>query len=148
MAQTAAGHAVHQLLLSIRALLDALRQWSEQRMDETQVSDAYVNFGNNFNTTITEFRALRIDMECVSLLSILSHTRSVRRINKNIAPCIPHTFPRRRGLLPSSTDPPSILEADQPLVTCSKYPMSCVPPSRIVWLRIRHRARWTSTSRP
>ena len=65
MAQTAAGHAVHQLLLSVRALLDALRQWSEQRMDETQVSDAYVNFGNNFNTTITEFRALRIDMECV-----------------------------------------------------------------------------------
>ena len=42
MAQTAAGHAVHQLLLSVRALLDALRQWSEQRMDETQVSDSLV----------------------------------------------------------------------------------------------------------
>ncbi|KAL1710885.1 hypothetical protein EV121DRAFT_285308 [Schizophyllum commune] len=74
MAQTAAGHAVHQLLLSVRALLDALRQWSEQRMDETQVSDAYVNFGNNFNATITEFRALRIDMD--DLLKIPDELRS------------------------------------------------------------------------
>lgn len=54
---------MHQLLLSVRGLLEALRQWSEQRMDETDVSDAYVHFGNNFNATITEFRALRIDMD-------------------------------------------------------------------------------------
>ncbi|KXN86601.1 Bud site selection protein 6 [Leucoagaricus sp. SymC.cos] len=60
--------AVTRLLVSIKALLESLTQWSEQKIDEGAVSDVYVRFGNDFNTAVAAFASFNIDMsELVSV---------------------------------------------------------------------------------
>jgi hypothetical protein len=54
--------AVTRLLVSIKALLESLTNWSEQKIDENQVSDVYVRFGNDFNTAVGAFASFNIDM--------------------------------------------------------------------------------------
>lgn len=51
-----------RLLVSIKALLESLTQWSEQLMDENAVSDVYVRFGGDFNTAVAAFASFNIDM--------------------------------------------------------------------------------------
>jgi hypothetical protein len=66
--------AVARLLVSIKALLESLTNWSQLRVDENEVSNMYVQFGNDFNTTIAAFGLFNIDMSCVvnSLLCLIS----------------------------------------------------------------------------
>ncbi|KAJ2918634.1 hypothetical protein MD484_g1752, partial [Candolleomyces efflorescens] len=60
--------AVTRLLVSIKALLESLTQWSQQQVDETHVSDVYVRLGNDFNAAVAAFAAFNIDMaELVSV---------------------------------------------------------------------------------
>ncbi|KAJ3571826.1 hypothetical protein NP233_g3501 [Leucocoprinus birnbaumii] len=67
-AHPAMESAVTRLLVSIKALLESLTQWSEQRIDENAVSDVYVRFGNDFNTAVAAFASFNIDMsELVSV---------------------------------------------------------------------------------
>ncbi|EKM81855.1 hypothetical protein AGABI1DRAFT_98457 [Agaricus bisporus var. burnettii JB137-S8] len=54
--------AVTRLLVSIKALLESLTKWSEQKIDENAVSDVYVQFGNDFNTAVAAFASFNIDM--------------------------------------------------------------------------------------
>mgnify|MGYP007051632228 FL=1 len=54
--------AVTRLLVSIKALLESLTQWSRQQVNETYVSDVYVRFGNDFNAAVAAFAAFNIDM--------------------------------------------------------------------------------------
>lgn len=54
--------AVTRLLVSIKALLESLTQWSQQRVDEGHVSDVYVRLGNDFNAAVAAFAAFNIDM--------------------------------------------------------------------------------------
>jgi hypothetical protein len=54
--------AVTRLLVSIKALLESLTQWSQQQVDENQVSDVYVRLGNDFNAAVAAFAAFNIDM--------------------------------------------------------------------------------------
>ncbi|KAF5362129.1 hypothetical protein D9756_002487 [Leucocoprinus leucothites] len=61
-AHPAMESAVTRLLVSIKALLESLTQWSEQRIDEAAVSDVYVRFGNDFNTAVAAFASFNIDM--------------------------------------------------------------------------------------
>lgn len=51
-----------RLLVSIKALLESLTHWSEQKIDENAVSDVYVRFGNDFNTAVAAFASFNIDM--------------------------------------------------------------------------------------
>lgn len=51
-----------RLLVSIKALLEALTQWSELKTTEGDVSDVYVRLGNDFNAAVAAFAAFNIDM--------------------------------------------------------------------------------------
>lgn len=65
ISQPAVESAVTRLLVSIKQLLESLTLWSEQRMDETQVSNVYVRLGNDFNAAVAAFAAFEIDMAYV-----------------------------------------------------------------------------------
>jgi len=54
--------AVRNLLLSTKRLQDLLKQWSMGQATEGQVSDAYVQIGTDFNTTIRAFAYHQIDL--------------------------------------------------------------------------------------
>ncbi|KAG8887512.1 Bud site selection protein 6, partial [Tulasnella sp. 403] len=54
--------AVTRLLVAIKQLLEALTDWSTGKLTETQVSDVYVQLGNDFNTCVIAFAAFDIDM--------------------------------------------------------------------------------------
>jgi len=54
--------AVTCLTDSIKELLESLTQWGQLQVDETEVSDVYVQFGDDFNATVTAFAAFNIDM--------------------------------------------------------------------------------------
>lgn len=54
--------AVTRLLVSIKALLEALTNWSVSKNTEKQVSDVYVRLGNDFNAAVAAFAAFSIDM--------------------------------------------------------------------------------------
>ena len=60
--QRAVESAVTRLLVSIKALLEALTNWSLLKIDENQVSDVYVRLGNDFNAAVAAFAAFNIDM--------------------------------------------------------------------------------------
>ena len=51
-----------RLLVAIKQLLESLTNWSVGKMSENQVSDVYVQLGNDFNTCVTAFGAYDIDM--------------------------------------------------------------------------------------
>ncbi|EAU90549.2 bud site selection protein 6 [Coprinopsis cinerea okayama7 len=74
-ANPAVESAVTRLLVSIKALLESLTQWSQQRVDETHVSDVYVRLGNDFNAAVAAFAAFNIDM--AELLSVPEDLRTV-----------------------------------------------------------------------
>ncbi|KAG6888142.1 hypothetical protein C0992_009514 [Termitomyces sp. T32_za158] len=54
--------SVRRLLLSTKRLQELLKQWSLSQATEMQVSDAYVQIGNDFNTTVRAFAHHRIDL--------------------------------------------------------------------------------------
>jgi hypothetical protein len=58
--------AVTRLLVSIKQMLEGLKLWSQQRMDEPGVSDFYVRFGNDFNAAVSAFAVYNIDMQELS----------------------------------------------------------------------------------
>ncbi|TFK51972.1 hypothetical protein OE88DRAFT_1658715 [Heliocybe sulcata] len=57
--------AVQNLLLATKRLQEVLRQWSVAQVSETQVSDVYVQLGNEFNIMVTAFARYNIDMSDV-----------------------------------------------------------------------------------
>ena len=57
--------AVTRLLVAIKQLLEALTLWSTLKMSEAQVSDVYVQLGNDFNAAVAAFAAFNIDMRYV-----------------------------------------------------------------------------------
>ncbi|THU80528.1 AIP3-domain-containing protein [Dendrothele bispora CBS 962.96] len=67
--------AVTRLLVSIKQLLEALTQWSNLKVDESNVSDVYVRLGNDFNAAVAAFGAFNIDMN--ELLSVPDDLRNV-----------------------------------------------------------------------
>ncbi|KAL0570702.1 Bud site selection protein 6 [Marasmius crinis-equi] len=67
--------AVTRLLVSIKKLLEALTEWSNLKVDESQVSDVYVQLGNNFNAAVAAFGAFNIDMS--ELINVPDDLRQV-----------------------------------------------------------------------
>ncbi|KIJ55332.1 hypothetical protein M422DRAFT_57816 [Sphaerobolus stellatus SS14] len=67
--------AVTRLLVAIKQLLEALTQWSQGRMSETDVSDVYVRLGNDFNAAVAAFSQYNIDMS--ELLSVPDDLRAI-----------------------------------------------------------------------
>ncbi|KAG6808868.1 hypothetical protein H0H92_002517 [Tricholoma furcatifolium] len=62
MSQGDVSRSVHNLLLASKRLQEALKEWSVGMATETQVSDAYVQLGTDFNVTITAFAHHTIDL--------------------------------------------------------------------------------------
>jgi hypothetical protein len=60
--QPAVETAVTRLLVSIKALLEALTLWSELKVSENEVSDVYVRLGNDFNSAVAAFSTFNIEM--------------------------------------------------------------------------------------
>lgn len=58
--------SVRRLLLSTRSLQELLKQWSIKQATETQVSDAYVQIGEDFSTTVRAFARYQIDLRFVT----------------------------------------------------------------------------------
>jgi len=58
---------VQNLLLSTKRLQDVLRLWSVEQATEGDVSDLYVQIGNQLNQTINAFAQHQIDMRYVVL---------------------------------------------------------------------------------
>ncbi len=48
--------------MAIKQMLEALQLWSSGQATDNQVSDAYVQLGNDFNAAVAAFAAVRIDM--------------------------------------------------------------------------------------
>ncbi|KAI0689490.1 hypothetical protein BC835DRAFT_1439222 [Cytidiella melzeri] len=48
--------------MSIKAVLETLTQWSQEKKTENNVSDIYVTLGNDFNAAVSAFGTFRIDM--------------------------------------------------------------------------------------
>ena len=48
--------------MAIKQMLEALQLWSSGQATDMQVSDAYVQLGNDFNAAVAAFAAVRIDM--------------------------------------------------------------------------------------
>ena len=63
-------------MVSIKALLESLTQWSKATVDEGQVSDVYVRLGNDFNAAVAAFGAFGIDMRYV-LPPVVPFTRAL-----------------------------------------------------------------------
>ncbi|KAF9517967.1 hypothetical protein BS47DRAFT_1482919 [Hydnum rufescens UP504] len=74
-ASPAVESAVTRLLVAIKQLLEALTYWSTGKMTDLQVSDVYVQLGNDFNSAVAAFAAFRIDMS--ELLSVPEDLRHV-----------------------------------------------------------------------
>ena len=58
--------AITGVLVSIKKLLESLTKWSEQQITEMDVSDVYVQLGNNFNLAAAAFAVYDIEMKLVS----------------------------------------------------------------------------------
>lgn len=57
--------AVQNLLISTKRLQEVLRLWSVEQASEGDVSDMYVQIGNEFNLTVSAFAEHQIDMRYV-----------------------------------------------------------------------------------
>jgi hypothetical protein len=66
--------AVRNLLLSTKQLQKTLTQWSLGQVSETQVSDVYVQIGQDFNTSLSAFAYHRIELKCATPLPRLLRT--------------------------------------------------------------------------
>ncbi|KAF8318739.1 AIP3-domain-containing protein [Clavulina sp. PMI_390] len=60
--QPAVDSIVTRLLVAIKQLLEALQLWSTGVMSDVDVSNVYVQLGNEFNQAVTAFNSYRIDM--------------------------------------------------------------------------------------
>lgn len=60
MSEIEAG--VTKLLIATKQLLECLTQWSRLEATEKDVSDIYVNLGNEFNRATVSFQNAGIDM--------------------------------------------------------------------------------------
>ncbi|KAL0953326.1 hypothetical protein HGRIS_004571 [Hohenbuehelia grisea] len=67
--------SVHKLLLSTKHLQEALRLWSIEQMNETEVSDVYVQLGADFNAAVRAFAYHDIDLS-----DILNFTQVLREV--------------------------------------------------------------------
>lgn len=70
---------VKNLLISIKALLKALDEWGHLKRTDEQLSDEYVQFGNDFNDAIEAFGKLGVDMSCVMISVVLLLLNNVFR---------------------------------------------------------------------
>ncbi|KAG6846475.1 hypothetical protein H0H93_013737 [Arthromyces matolae] len=61
--------SVLSLLLATKHLQDLLKQWSTGHATEAQISDAFVQFGANFNVTINAFAEYNIDLSDIYSVS-------------------------------------------------------------------------------
>jgi hypothetical protein len=53
---------VTRLLVAIKQLLEAFQLWSTGAMSDVDVSNVYVQLGNEFNSAVAAFNSYRIDM--------------------------------------------------------------------------------------
>lgn len=60
--QPAVDSIVTRLLVAIKQLLEALQLWSTGAMSDIDVSNVYVQLGNEFNSAVAAFSSYRIDM--------------------------------------------------------------------------------------
>ncbi|CAE6410555.1 unnamed protein product [Rhizoctonia solani] len=67
--------AVTRLLVATKQLLESLTNWSRGTMTETDVSDVYVQMGNDFNSAVAAFQASNIDMS--DLMSVPDDLRAI-----------------------------------------------------------------------
>ena len=81
--QPAVESAVTRLLVSIKALLESLTKWSEGKMSDTDVSDMYVQLGNDFNAAVAAFAAFGVEMKLVPLFPISSLLQLILRRHRN-----------------------------------------------------------------
>ncbi|KAG6894439.1 hypothetical protein C0992_006066, partial [Termitomyces sp. T32_za158] len=63
--QNNVSDSVRNLLLATKRLQELLKQWSIGQATETQISNAYVKIGENFNAAIKAFAYYRVDLRCV-----------------------------------------------------------------------------------
>jgi hypothetical protein len=61
-----ASASVRRLLQATRSLQEKLRLWALEKASEADVSDAYVQIGNEFNATIAAFAEFEVDLTCVT----------------------------------------------------------------------------------
>ncbi|CAE6425780.1 unnamed protein product [Rhizoctonia solani] len=67
--------AVTRLLVATKQLLESLTNWSKGAMSENDVSDVYVQMGNDFNSAVAAFQAVGIDM--TDLMSVPDDLRNI-----------------------------------------------------------------------
>ncbi|CAE6441121.1 unnamed protein product [Rhizoctonia solani] len=67
--------AVTRLLVATKQLLESLTNWSKGIMTENDVSDVYVQMGNDFNSAVAAFQASGIDM--TDLMSVPDDLRVI-----------------------------------------------------------------------
>ncbi|CAE6482015.1 unnamed protein product [Rhizoctonia solani] len=67
--------AVTRLLVATKQLLESLTNWSKGTMSEADVSDVYVQMGNDFNSAVAAFQASGIDMS--DLMSVPDDLRAI-----------------------------------------------------------------------
>ncbi|CED83316.1 Bud site selection protein 6, fungi [Phaffia rhodozyma] len=94
--------AVTKLLVSTRQLLSALTDWSLGKITEVDVSDFYVRLGNDFNTAVSAFSDLEINMS--DLLEVPNRLRNCleRCINQDPSPQnLEHYLPEIRQTIVS-----------------------------------------------
>ncbi len=59
---------VTRLLVTIKKLLEGLTEWSLGNLTDMQVSDLYVQWGNDFNAAVAAFDTFGIDMRYAVIL--------------------------------------------------------------------------------
>ncbi|CAE6417519.1 unnamed protein product [Rhizoctonia solani] len=67
--------AVTRLLVATKQLLESLTNWSKGTISENDVSDVYVQMGNDFNSAVAAFQAVGIDMS--DLMSVPDDLRNI-----------------------------------------------------------------------
>ncbi|CAE6454643.1 unnamed protein product [Rhizoctonia solani] len=67
--------AVTRLLVATKQLLESLTNWSKGTISESDVSDVYVQMGNDFNSAVAAFQASGIDMS--DLMSVPDDLRAI-----------------------------------------------------------------------
>lgn len=58
--------AVTRLLVAIKKLLGGLNDWAGGTVTDSQISDFYVRFGNDFNAAVIAFDSIGLDMGSVA----------------------------------------------------------------------------------
>ncbi|KAI0796137.1 hypothetical protein C8Q75DRAFT_803179 [Abortiporus biennis] len=92
--------AVQTLLGLTKQLQDMLRLWSLEQASETQVSDAYILVGMQFNATVNAFARHHIDMS--DLFSIPTELRNVLEncLGEDPSPrVLDHYMPKVRAVI-------------------------------------------------